>query len=151
MTSATMDSTTSTAAVIDEVIAVFAECGAGAYFGESVSMTEHALQAAYFAASEGAAGSLIIAALLHDVGHLVEPVPAHIGDWVLDARHEEIGSRWLEQRFTAEVFEPGAPARTCETLSMRHRQRVPEPVEPCVGHHPEAARWPDVGRGDNSF
>jgi len=89
-----------------EVLAVFAQRGSGAYFGESVSMTEHMLQAAWFAQSAAAAPSLVLAALLHDVGHLVEDVPEDLADWTHDAHHEEVGSRWLAQRFPAGVSEP---------------------------------------------
>jgi hypothetical protein len=35
--------------ITEEIRSLFAGRGAGAYFGESVSMTEHGLQAAYFA------------------------------------------------------------------------------------------------------
>jgi [1-hydroxy-2-(trimethylamino)ethyl]phosphonate dioxygenase len=90
----------------DEVFAIFGRRGSGAYFGERVSMTEHALQAAYFARQESAPGVLVLAALLHDIGHLVEDVPQDLGDWTADARHEEIGARWLARRFGQEVSEP---------------------------------------------
>ena len=69
-------------------------------------MTEHALQAAYFAREESAPVELVVAALLHDIGHLVEKVPDDLGDWTSDARHEEIGARWLEQRMRPEVAGP---------------------------------------------
>jgi len=91
---------------VDEIFALFKQHGAGAYYGESVSMTEHMLQAAYFAQAEAAPAPLVIAALLHDVGHLIETVPDDIADWTTDARHEEVGSRWLAQRFPASVSEP---------------------------------------------
>jgi [1-hydroxy-2-(trimethylamino)ethyl]phosphonate dioxygenase len=90
----------------DEILAVFAKRGAGAYFGESVSMTEHALQAAYFARNAAAPPSLVVAALLHDVGHLVVDVPDDLKDWVEDAHHEQVGSQWLARRFPAAVSEP---------------------------------------------
>jgi phosphonate degradation associated HDIG domain protein len=92
--------------VTDEILAIFGKRGSGAYFGESVSMTEHALQAAYFAQAAGAPDALIVAALLHDIGHLVEEVPGDIAEWTTDAHHEIIGSRWLAQRFRPEVSEP---------------------------------------------
>jgi [1-hydroxy-2-(trimethylamino)ethyl]phosphonate dioxygenase len=92
--------------VIDDILAVFQQRGSGAYFGERVSMTEHALQAAYFAGIAAAPPGLIVAALLHDVGHLVESVPDDLADWTVDAHHEQIGSRWLAKRFGAEVSEP---------------------------------------------
>jgi phosphonate degradation associated HDIG domain protein len=94
------------ASVTAEILAIFQRRGSGAYFGESVSMTEHALQAAYFAQIAAAPPELIVAALLHDIGHLVEDVPSDIADWTVDAHHEVIGSHWLAQRFRPEVSEP---------------------------------------------
>jgi phosphonate degradation associated HDIG domain protein len=91
---------------VEEILAIFAARGSGEYFGEPVSMTEHALQAAYFARIGGAPAALIVAALLHDIGHLVEDVPSDIADWKHDAHHEEVGSRWLASRFGPEVSEP---------------------------------------------
>jgi phosphonate degradation associated HDIG domain protein len=92
--------------VTDEILAIFRKHGSSAYFGESVSMTEHALQAAYFARTAGAPPALIVAALLHDIGHLVDDVPSDIADWTVDAHHEQVGSRWLAKRFRPEVSEP---------------------------------------------
>lgn len=88
-----------------EVIAIFQERGTRAYFGERVSMTEHALQTAFFARQADAPRPLVLAALLHDIGHLLEAVP-DFEQWTVDARHEEVGSRWLAQRVGAEVTEP---------------------------------------------
>jgi len=92
--------------VSDEVLALYGARGAGVYFGERVSMTEHGLQAAWFAQNEGAPESLVIAALLHDVGHLLEVVPDDIADWKSDAHHEESGARWLAARFDPGISEP---------------------------------------------
>lgn len=92
--------------VADEILAIYGARGAGAYFGERVSMTEHGLQAAWFAQVEAAPEPLIIAALLHDVGHLLEAVPDDLADWTADARHEETGARWLAERFSLEISEP---------------------------------------------
>jgi phosphonate degradation associated HDIG domain protein len=92
--------------IADDVFSIFQRRGSGAYFGERVSMTEHALQAAYFAREESAPPTLIVAALLHDIGHLVEDVPDDLGDWTADARHEEVGARWLARRMQADVAGP---------------------------------------------
>jgi [1-hydroxy-2-(trimethylamino)ethyl]phosphonate dioxygenase len=90
----------------DEISALFTRRGGSAYFGEPVSMTEHSLQAAYFAQADAAPPALVIAALLHDVGHLIEEVPDDLEDWKIDARHEEVGGRWLATRFPPSVSEP---------------------------------------------
>jgi phosphonate degradation associated HDIG domain protein len=92
--------------VADEVLAIYAAHGAGAYFGERVTITEHCLQAAWFAQVEHAPESLIVAALLHDIGHLLEAVPDDLAEWTTDAHHEEVGARWLTGRFGVEVSEP---------------------------------------------
>ena len=92
--------------VADDILALFGNGGAEEYFGESVSMTEHALQAAYFAQAAAAPPELIAAALLHDVGHLIEKAPSDISDWVVDARHEELGSLWLAKTFAPAVWQP---------------------------------------------
>jgi phosphonate degradation associated HDIG domain protein len=92
--------------VTDEILEMYARRGTLAYFGESVSVAEHALQAAYFARAAAAPPPLIVAALLHDVGHLVVDVPDDLADWAEDARHEEVGYGWLAERFPSEVSEP---------------------------------------------
>jgi phosphonate degradation associated HDIG domain protein len=88
------------------ILAIYQARGAGAYFGERVSMTEHALQAAHFAQAEQAAETLVVAALLHDIGHLLEQPPDDIAEWTQDARHEESGAHWLAKHFNAAVSEP---------------------------------------------
>lgn len=92
--------------LIDDIFSLYADRGSAAYFGEAVSMTEHALQAAHFAEVEGAADAVVAAALLHDIGHLIATVPDDIADWTVDARHEATGARWLSKWFGAEVAGP---------------------------------------------
>jgi [1-hydroxy-2-(trimethylamino)ethyl]phosphonate dioxygenase len=89
-----------------DILAIYGERGSAAYFGERVSMTEHGLQAAHFAHRERAAEPLVVAALLHDIGHLLQQVPEAIADWRLDAHHEDSGARWLARHFDAAVSEP---------------------------------------------
>jgi len=90
----------------EELASIYAQHGAAAYYGESVTMTEHSLQAAYFARAHGVSDALVLASLLHDIGHLIESVPEDIADWHHDAGHERSGSRWLAARFGPEVSEP---------------------------------------------
>ena len=76
------------------------------YFGEPVSQREHALQAAHLAEQEGASDALIIAALLHDIGHLLHHEGEDIADRGIDARHEAVGDAWLTHYFGPPVTEP---------------------------------------------
>jgi [1-hydroxy-2-(trimethylamino)ethyl]phosphonate dioxygenase len=92
--------------VIDEIFHIFKTKGDAAYFREPVSQKEHALQAARQAEQEGAQPALVVAALLHDVGHLVHDMGEDIADRSVDARHELAGEAWLAQHFPPEVTEP---------------------------------------------
>ena len=92
--------------IVDEIVELFTRHGHAAYLGEPVSQIEHALQAACLAQREGAADSLVAAALLHDVGHLLDARaddPATMG---LDLGHEATGARWLRLYFPPAVTRP---------------------------------------------
>lgn len=91
---------------VDKVIDLFARKGASAYHGEAVSQEEHALQAAALAESDGASDSLILAALLHDVGHLLEGQEEDLALRHVDGRHEEAGCDWLAHHLGPDVTEP---------------------------------------------
>jgi phosphonate degradation associated HDIG domain protein len=90
---------------VDEIFALFEQHGKAAYFGEEVSQQDHALQAAYFAAQEGASESLVVAALLHDIGHLID-AREDAADRGIDAHHEDAGCAWLARHYPAAVTEP---------------------------------------------
>lgn len=92
--------------VSDQIFSIFKDKGEGSYFGEPVSQLEHALQAAYFAQQEQAPESLVVAALVHDIGHLLEDIPEDTADLGIDAMHEEIGRSWLAERFGPGICEP---------------------------------------------
>ena len=91
---------------VDEIVTLFETRGEAEYFGEPVSQREHALQAAHLAEQEGASDALIVAALLHDVGHLLHHEGEDIADKGIDARHEAVGDAWLTHYFGPEVTEP---------------------------------------------
>jgi len=92
--------------VVDSIFRLFAQGGDAAYFGEAVSQTEHALQAAHLAKCASASDSLVVAALLHDVGHLLHGISETIADQGVDARHEGGGAAWLACHFGPAVVEP---------------------------------------------
>ena len=92
--------------VIDEIHDLFEGGGGRQYGGERVTQLAHALQCASAAEAAGASSALIVASLLHDVGHLIHdlgPRPAERG---IDDRHEVRGGEWLGRRFGPEVTDP---------------------------------------------
>ena len=57
--------------IMQRIERLYAAGGERAYSGEPVSQLEHALQSAQAAERDGANDALVCAALLHDVGHLL--------------------------------------------------------------------------------
>jgi gamma-butyrobetaine dioxygenase len=94
--------------IVDEIMELFRRRGAAAYHGEAVSQTEHALQAAELAERAGAPDYLVVAALLHDVGHLLDGLDEKedLAGHRVDGRHEEVARAWLGRYFAPELTEP---------------------------------------------
>jgi [1-hydroxy-2-(trimethylamino)ethyl]phosphonate dioxygenase len=92
--------------IVDEVFEGFQKRGETAYFGEPVSVLEHSLQTALAAEQAVAAPSLVVAALLHDIGHLIHRLPEDVANRGINARHEELACNWLSPYFGPEVTEP---------------------------------------------
>jgi phosphonate degradation associated HDIG domain protein len=92
--------------VTEQVLRLFAKSGDSQYGGEAVTQLEHALQAALLAEKSGASSSLITAALLHDVGHLMHGLGNHAPENGIDDQHEQLAARWLTARFGPSVIEP---------------------------------------------
>ncbi|HZF82733.1 MAG TPA: HD domain-containing protein [Burkholderiaceae bacterium] len=59
------------ALTLDDIAALFERKGAAQYSGEPVTQLDHALQCALHAEQAGADDELVTAALLHDLGHLL--------------------------------------------------------------------------------
>ena len=93
--------------VSEEVLDLFNRRGREAYFGESVSIQEQLLPSiAWFAKESGAEPHLVVAALLHDIGHLLHGLPENIAEHEIDGRHEVVGEAWLRSRFGPSISEP---------------------------------------------
>jgi [1-hydroxy-2-(trimethylamino)ethyl]phosphonate dioxygenase len=92
--------------LVDCLIRLFKERGDAAYIGEPVNQTEHALQAAWAAERAGAGCTLIVAALVHDVGHLLHDLPENWAQAGIDDGHEILGAHWLDQHFGSAIAEP---------------------------------------------
>lgn len=80
--------------------------GATLYGGEAVTQLQHALQCAQLAEDEGAPPALITAALLHDIGHLLEDDFEDAPEHDQDRRHEDLGDAFLAKWFGLDVTEP---------------------------------------------
>lgn len=84
--------------VVEEVMLLLQDLGGDQYFGEAVSKLQHAEQCAWHAQQAGADEELILASLLHDIGHLLESEDAIRDESVGVINHGDIGRDWLLER-----------------------------------------------------
>jgi [1-hydroxy-2-(trimethylamino)ethyl]phosphonate dioxygenase len=97
----------SEAATINAQIRDLLEHKANGRYGLTlINQQQHALQAATLAEREGRGDALVVAALLHDIGHMVHDLGENPADAGIDDRHEELGHAWLANHFGPEVTEP---------------------------------------------
>ena len=80
--------------VVDKLLELYRQAGDLEYHGEKVSQLEHALQTAQQAVDSGATEEEIIAALLHDIGHIWPDDDSVVTD-VGVVEHDRIGSEVL--------------------------------------------------------
>lgn len=101
---------------VAEVVRLFAEFGASNY-DEGVTLEQHCLQTAALAACDGAGDELILAALLHDVGHFLQAEARGDENYLAsDWDHDVVAADWLRPRFG-------------------------DAIADAVGHHVSAKRW----------
>ena len=84
---------------------LFRDHGHLAYSGEGVTQLEHALQAAQLAELEGVGPELITAALLHDLGHLLNPQGETPTERGIDDHHQYFAIPYLRPHFPPAVVE----------------------------------------------
>lgn len=98
---------------IDEALRVieqaFNSAGGMAYLGEDVTMIQHQLQAG--ALADGCRDAVVVAALLHDIGHVIGHHEGELDASAAlavqrDAHHDSAGARWLSRWFGPDVTEP---------------------------------------------
>jgi phosphonate degradation associated HDIG domain protein len=102
--------------IVSFLAGIFERRGGEEYLGEQVTMAEHMLQGAHFAERRGESDEIIVAALLHDIGHFTSEFGTFSMDDTEDRLHEEAGARVLERFF-------------------------PPVVTDCVRHHVAAKRY----------
>lgn len=159
------------AAVADALALLYETRGDRAY-DEAVSQTEHARQVGAHAMAARQSEATVIAAFLHDVGHLLRSDPTETGgDIGEDRHHEVVGARFLANWFDASVTTPIAlhvPAKRylCAVQPSYHASLSPASVHSLTlqggpmskaevaefERHPAAEtavalrRWDDLGK-----
>ncbi len=78
---------------------IFERRGGEEYLGEPVTMAEHMLQGATIAEHRGDDELIVVAALLHDIGHFVSEFGMFSMSDTKDKYHEEAGAQVLEKYF----------------------------------------------------
>jgi phosphonate degradation associated HDIG domain protein len=85
--------------ITNEIMSYYEQHGGEEYAGEKVTQLEHMVQAAQLAEAQGYDEDVILAAFLHDIGHICE---AGHGDNEMDGfgikDHEEIGAEYLKEK-----------------------------------------------------
>ena len=91
---------------VAEVATLFATYGSSTY-DEGVTLGQHCLQTAALAVAADASDQLIAAALLHDIGHLLQAQARGDEEYLAkDWNHDAVARDWLEPRFGEAVATP---------------------------------------------
>lgn len=90
----------------DTILDLMRARGTGRYGLSAVSQLEHALQSAALAAQRQHSDAMVIAALFHDLGHLLVGEDVDLADQGIDDAHEETSARILEEIYGPDVAEP---------------------------------------------
>lgn len=85
--------------ITDSIISIYRKYGDELYFGEGVTQLQHALQAANLAKTSGYDDETILAAFLHDIGHLcIDESDEHqVMDSYGVVDHETLGANFLRK------------------------------------------------------
>lgn len=86
-------------AIADEIIELYRVHGNEEYSGEKVTQLEHMVQAAQLAQQQGYDEEVVLAAFLHDIGHIcVDSGLENNMDGFGIKDHEEVGADFLKQK-----------------------------------------------------
>src|SRR5580692_802775 len=94
--------------ITNEIMDLYAGYGGNEYAGEKVTQLEHMVQAAQLAEEQGYDEEVILAAFLHDIGHISEAAKGDESMSALQAKrgmngfgiidHEELGAEFLREK-----------------------------------------------------
>src|SRR5579871_393429 len=85
--------------ITNEIMDLYEGYGGNEYAGEKVTQLEHMAQAAQLAEEQGYDEEVILAAFLHDIGHISEAAKGDnemVGFGIVD--HEELGAEFLREK-----------------------------------------------------
>ncbi|WP_244816632.1 phosphonate degradation HD-domain oxygenase [Caballeronia sp. Lep1P3] len=91
---------------LDDIRHLFDTYGSMAYSGEPVTQLQHALQSASLAEEAGASRESTVAALLHDLGHLLNQQGETPSARGIDDMHQYFALPFLRPVFSDAVLEP---------------------------------------------
>ena len=132
-----------------DISALFSELGTSDYVGEPVSQSEHLLQAAKCAADatksrvgEPARDEVVLAALLHDVGHMLGLRHRDSTQWMGDCgamHHERTGADWLRslgvtERVAALVQQHVSAKRFLTATNPRYYEKLSPASRTTLGY-----------------
>lgn len=83
--------------IVDEIFSLYEKYGAGEYAGEKVTQLQHMVQAGELAKNAGYDDEVILAAFLHDIGHILESEHDQM-DGFGTVDHEKVGADFLRER-----------------------------------------------------
>lgn len=86
-------------AIADEIISLYSKHGDTEYFGESVTQLQHAFQSADLATAQNCDEEMVLAAFLHDIGHIcvADHAVTKMENYGV-MNHEKIGAAFLRNR-----------------------------------------------------
>lgn len=85
--------------IAEEIVGLYEKHGGDEYFGESVTQLQHAFQSAELATAQLCDDEMVLAAFLHDIGHICvaeQDAETMANYGVLN--HEKIGAEFLRSR-----------------------------------------------------
>ena len=112
------------------------------YIGEPVSQLEHALQCAALARAARAPAHEVLAALFHDIGHLIAPAGSAemAGLGIVD--HEGLGAAWLR----ALGFDPRVCALVVQGGPMREDEAQRFEADPLFAAKVRVRSWDEAAK-----
>lgn len=148
-----------------DLVSLFVEAGRRAY-GESVTQLAHALQCAALARHDRADDEVVVAALLHDIGHLMEReedrpehhhgcggaalvrpfVPARIA-WLIE--HHVIAKRYLctvDARYVDRLSPVSRRSYAAQGARLTPEEQLGLETHPWFGDAVRLRRWDDAAK-----